>query len=124
MAYASVDDLTSWLAPDPAPDTAMRLLEQASDVLDELLVGAVYDPDDPEVVEVLRRACVRQAHWMIERDDETGASSDIQSMATGQRSFSRRVSAPGSPAVQRVAPAAAGVLRTSGLLAMWPLVVG
>lgn len=126
MAYATTADLEAWLAPDPAPVNAVRLLEQASDDIDELLTGAMYDPDNAGVLAVLKAACVRQVHWLMERDDETGATSDVQSMTVGQRSITRRAGAGtgSSASVPRIGPRAAQVLRNAGLLTMWPLVVG
>lgn len=125
MAYASVSDLEEWLT-EPAPDNAVRLLEQASDAVDELLYGVAYDADDPDAQAVLRKATIRQAHWAIERDDETGAHSDVQTMSVGQRSVTRYSKAAGSSSGSepRFAPQAVSVLRTSGLLQFWPLVVG
>lgn len=125
MAYATTSDLETWLNPEPVPANAVRLLEQASDAIDSALIGAMYDPDDADVLEVLRKACVRQVHWMIERGDETGAQDDVQSMTTGQRSITRRTgSGSGGSAAPKVGPAAATVLRNAGLLTMWPLVIG
>ena len=124
MTYATISDLEAWLAPEPAPANATRLLDQATAALDGALIGAMYDPDDPDVQEVLRRACVRQVHWMMDRDDETGAQNDLQSMSAGSRSFTRRTVGEGAGAAPKVGPQAALVLRTSGLLTMWPLVVG
>jgi len=124
MAYATISDLEAWLAPEPAPANAFRLLEQASDALDEALTGATYEPTNPAVQDVLRKACVRQVHWMMDRDDETGANNDLQSMSAGSRSFTRRTVGEGAGAAPRIAPQAVTVLRTSGLLTMWPLVVG
>ncbi|MFJ2568957.1 hypothetical protein ACIOYT_00855 [Streptomyces halstedii] len=126
MAYATVSELEAWLAPDPAPDTAVRLLEQASTALDRALYGAYYDRDDPEVLAVLAKACVRQVHWVIESGDETGAQSDVQSMSTGKRSFSKFArSADGTTAsAARLAPGAADVLKVSGLFHFDPLVEG
>ena len=124
MAYATISDLEEWLAPEPAPANAHRLLEQASDALDQALIGAMYEPADLGVQEVLRKACVRQVHWMMDRDDETGANNDLQSMSAGSRSFTRRTVGEGAGAAPRIAPQAVTVLRTSGLLTMWPLVVG
>lgn len=125
MAYATVSDLEAWLTPEPAPANAWRLLEQASDALDSALIGAMYDPNDPNVQETLRRACVRQVHWKMERGDETGAQDDVQSMTTGQRSITRRAGAgstgSGAP---KIGPEAVTVLRNAGLLTMWPLVIG
>ncbi|MFJ8727773.1 hypothetical protein [Streptomyces sp. NPDC093269] len=124
MAYATISDLTDWLDPEPAPAGASRLLEEASDAIDGALIGAMYDPDDPDVQKVLRKACVRQVHWMMDRGDETGAQNDLQSMSAGSRSFTRRTVGEGAGAAPKVGPQAALVLRTSGLLTMWPLVVG
>lgn len=127
MAYATVSDLEAWLAPEPTPENAWRLLEQASDAIDGALTGAMYDPDDPAVQAVLKKACVRQVHWKMERGDETGAQDDIQSMTTGQRSFTRRTpsnNSSGGADGRKVGPEAALVLRNAGLLTMWPLVNG
>lgn len=124
MLYATVDDLAAWLAPDPVPDTAARLLVQASRRVDRALHGAYYDITDPDVVEALREATVCQAHWMIDRDDETDATADLQSMSTGQRSFTRRTVGEGAGTTPRLAPAALDVLVTCGLFQFEPLVVG
>ncbi len=127
MAYATISDLEAWLTPEPAPANAWRLLEQASDAIDGALTGAMYNPDDPDVQAVLTKACVRQVQFMMDRDDETGAQSDVQSMTVGQRSITRRApsssNASGS-GVPKVGPQAALVLRNAGLLTMWPLVSG
>ncbi|MBL3664528.1 hypothetical protein JL475_00510 [Streptomyces sp. M2CJ-2] len=122
--YASVSDLEAWLAPEPAPDNAVRLLELASDAVDEVLYGVAYDPNDPDVREILRKAVVRQVHWLMDRGDETGSQDDMQSMSTGQRSFTRRTVGQGAGAAPKVGPKVASVLRTSGLLQVYPLVVG
>jgi hypothetical protein len=124
MAYATISDLEAWLAPEPAPANAVRLLEQASDAIDAALTGAMYEPTDLAVQEVLRKACVRQVHWMMDRDDETGAQNDLQSMSAGSRSFTRRTVGEGAGAAPRIAPQAVTELRNSGLLTIWPLVVG
>jgi len=124
VPYATIDDLTDWLDPEPAPDNAARLLEQASDALDQALIGACYTLDNPDTRAALKRACVRQAHWMMERDDETGAQNDLQSMSAGSRSFTRRTVGTGAGAAPKVGPQAAAVLRTSGLLNIRPGVRG
>ncbi|MFG3136125.1 hypothetical protein ACGFZA_07865 [Streptomyces sp. NPDC048211] len=126
MAYASEADLAAWLAPEPAPANAARLLDLASTAVDVALYGVAYDRDDPEVQAVLAKATVRQAHWVIERDDETGAQDDVQAMSTGKRSFSRFARSGGSTssATPRLAPGAVDVLRVAGLLVIYPLVVG
>lgn len=115
MPYATVSDLEAWLAPEPAPENAVRLLTRASTAIDRALYGLAYDPADSDVQETLRAACVQQVQWLIDRDDETGALDDLQSMSTGQRSFTRRTVGQGAGTTQRLASAAADVLKTSGL---------
>lgn len=115
MPYATVSDLEAWLAPEPAPENAVRLLTRASTAIDRALYGLAYDIDDPETQAVLANACVQQAHWLIERGDETGAQDDLQSMSTGQRSFTRRTVGDGAGATPRLAKDAADILKVSGL---------
>jgi len=124
VPYATIDELAQWLTPEPAPDNAARLLEQASDTLDQALIGVCHNLNDPDTRDVLRRACVRQVQWMLERGDETGAQNDLQSMSAGPRSFTRRTVGTGAGSVPKVGPQAAAVLRTSGLLNIWPEVRG
>ncbi|MEU0354969.1 hypothetical protein [Streptomyces cyaneofuscatus] len=124
MPYATVPDLAAWLAPEPAPDNAVRLLTLASQRVDRALLGAYYDRDDAEVIEVLRQATVQQVHWMLERGDETEAQSDLQSMSTGSRSFTRRTVGQGAGQTPQLAPSVVDLLRTCGLFRFDPLVVG
>lgn len=115
MPYATVSDLEAWLAPEPAPANAVRLLTRASTAIDRALHGIAYDTASTEVQETLTNACVQQVHWMIERGDETGAQDDVQSMSTGQRSFTRRTVGQNAGQSPRLCRAAADVLLASGL---------
>jgi hypothetical protein len=115
VPYATVSDLEAWLAPESAPENAARLLTRASTAIDRALYGLAYDRDDPETVAVLRDACVQQVHWLIDRDDETGANNDLQSMSTGARSFTRRTVGQDAGSTPRLAQSAADVLKVSGL---------
>ncbi|WP_405506341.1 hypothetical protein OG323_06060 [Streptomyces cyaneofuscatus] len=124
MPYATVPDLAAWLAPEPAPPNAVRLLTLASQRVDRALLGAWYDRDDAEVVEVLRQATVQQVHWMLERGDETEAQSDLQSLSTGIRAFTRRTVGQGAGSTPKLAESVADLLKTSGLFRFDPLVVG
>ena len=114
MPYATVSDLEAWLAPEPAPANAVRLLTRASTAIDRALHGIGYDRTDPDVLQTLRDACVQQVHYMIDRGDETGAQDDVQSMSTGQRSFTRRTVGQNAGQAPRLCRAAADVLLTSG----------
>lgn len=124
MAYATVPDLEEWLEPEPAPENAARLLKRASTAIDRALYGLAYDRTDPAVLETLKDACVQQVHWMIERGDETGAQDDLQSMSTGQRSFTRRTVGAGAGKTPRLCQSAADVLMASGHFKGFVLVVG
>lgn len=95
----------------------------ASQRIDRALLGAWYDRDDAEVQEVLRQATVQQVHWMLERGDESEAESDLQSMSTGIRSFTKRPLRDGEQP-QRLASSVGDLLRTCGLFRFDPLVVG
>lgn len=114
MPYATVSELEAWLAPEPAPENAVRLLTRASTAIDRALYGLAYDRDDVEVKATLSQACVQQVQWMIDRDDETGAQNDLQSMTAGQRSFTRRTVGSGAGSTPRIADSVADVLLTSG----------
>jgi hypothetical protein len=116
MPYATVSELEAWLAPEPAPANAVRLLTRASTAIDKALYGLAYDVDDPDVKATLSQACVQQVQWAMDRDDETGAQDDLASMSTGQRSFTRRAPKGGSSgsSASRLTDSAADVLLTSG----------
>ncbi|MGW0581351.1 hypothetical protein ACWD25_36630 [Streptomyces sp. NPDC002920] len=114
MPYATVDALEAWLAPEPAPENAVRLLTRASTAIDRALYGLAYNRDDTDVLQTLSDACVQQVQWLMDRDDETGAMDDLQSMSTGQRSFTRRTVGQGAGSTPRLAQSAADVLLTSG----------
>lgn len=124
MPYATVSELEAWLAPEPAPPNAVRLLARASTAIDKALYGLAYDPTDPETQEVMRAACVQQVQWLMDRDDETGAQDDMQSMSTGQRSFTRRPGGQGAVSTTQLAASAADVLMVSGLFRTFTWVVG
>lgn len=114
MPYATVSELEAWLAPEPAPENAMRLLKRASTAIDRALYGLAYDTADAAVKQTLADACVQQVQWLIDRDDETGAQNDLHSMTTGQRSFTRRTVGQSAGSVPRLADSVADVLLTSG----------
>lgn len=114
MPYATVSELEAWLAPEPAPENAARLLKRATVAIDRALYGLAYDKTDPDVKQTLSDACVQQVQWMVDRADETGAQDDLQSMSTGQRSFTRRTVGNGAGSTPRLAQSAADVLLTSG----------
>lgn len=124
MPYATVSALEAWLAPEPAPENAVRLLKRASTAIDRALYGLAYDRDDSDVKQTLSDACVLQAQWLIDRDDESGALDDLQSMSTGQRSFVRRTVGDDAGKTQRLCQSAADELIISGHFTRFVWVVG
>jgi hypothetical protein len=124
MSYATVSDLEAWLAPEPVPENAVRLLKRATTAINRALHGIAYDKDAPEVKQVLSDACVIQVHWAMDRDDETGAQDDLQSMSAGSRSFTRRTVGQNAGQTPRLCRAAADELLASGLFDGFVLVSG
>ncbi|MFJ8508628.1 hypothetical protein [Streptomyces avermitilis] len=128
MAYATEAEFTEFLAPDAPPANARRLLETASDLIDELLVGAVYAVDDQgnpvalTVADAFAKAVMYQAQYMAATGDETGANANVSSMSQGGLSVTRSLgSASGGAArTPRYSENAVGVLRTAGVLPISP----
>lgn len=128
MAYATIVDLVNYLNGEDPPPGAERLLVRASEVIDDLLIGAVYPVDDdgmptkPAHVDAFKRAACAQTQFMGAAtkagEDETGWSSRYTSVAVGSVSYSRAASpaAPGQTVIPEAASQAVSVLRTAGLL--------
>ncbi|MET9051752.1 hypothetical protein ABZW50_11440 [Streptomyces bacillaris] len=124
MAYATEAEFADFLTPDSPPAQARRLLETASDLIDELLVGAVYavdgqgSPSDPAIADSFAKAVIYQAQYMAATGDETGANANVSSMSQGGLSVTRSVGSGSKGAVRtpRYSENAVGVLRTAGVL--------
>lgn len=123
MAYATVEDFTTFLDGEPAPPYAARLLTVAQQIVDDLLIGAVYDtdddgnPTDPDVIAALRDATCAEAQYLAASGDETGAASNFGSMTAGAVSFSRFVGQTGRTIdANRIGPNVVSILRVAGLL--------
>lgn len=124
MAYATVDDFEAYLDGEALPSNAARLLDTASDLIDDMLVGAIYDvdengdPTDPADIATLKKATCAQAQYLAMLGDETGAQANFASASAGAVSFSRMIgSSPSRTIVSaRYAPQAVSILRTAGFL--------
>ncbi|MFI2757829.1 hypothetical protein ACH5A3_02965 [Streptomyces echinatus] len=129
MAYATVEEFTEFLDPDPVPTNAARLLERASTKLDQLLIGAVYKTDDdglpldPALAEVFREAVCIQAQYIASLGDETGAMANVSQMSLGNQQIVRAISVVGS-GTPRVSPDLVALLRVKGLLPIRPRIWG
>lgn len=125
--YATVEEFTSFLDPDPVPDNARRLLTNASRRLDGLLIGARYDtdtngmPTEPDVIDLFREAVCLQAQYIADLGDETGANANVSSQHVGEVSVTRALSLVGN-GTPRVSPEMLELLRTSQLAHAHPFV--
>jgi len=129
MAYATVEEFTDYLDPDPVPANAARLLTKASRRLDRLLIGAIYEtdedglPTDPDLIEVFREAVCIQAQYIADLGDETGAMANVSQMELGNQKIVRAISVVGS-GTPRVAPDLLDLLQTKGLWPVYPYTWG
>lgn len=129
MPYATIEDFTDFLDPDPVPENAARLLKNASRKLDEALIGAVYDhddegvPTDPHLLEVFKEATCLQAQYVADLGDETGANANVSQMRVGDVYTVRALSVVGS-GTPRVSPEMLTLLQAEGLLPVYPIVWG
>ncbi|MFE4919007.1 hypothetical protein [Streptomyces sp. NPDC056661] len=134
MAYATVQEFTDYLDPDPVPANAARLLNRASTKLDQLLIGAVYPtdsdglPTDPALAEVFREAVCIQAQYVSALGDETGANANVLTMSLGNQTITRALAssrnASGPTKTSRVSPDLLDLLQVKGLLPSFPIVWG
>ncbi|MCX5234441.1 hypothetical protein OG824_04230 [Streptomyces prunicolor] len=129
MAYATVEEFTDYLDPDPVPDNAARLLNRASKRLDSVLIGAVYEtdenglPTDPDLVEVFREAVCIQAQYIADLGDETGAMANVSQMSLGNQQIVRAISVVGN-GTPRVSPDMLELLQVEGLWPVYPYTWG
>lgn len=120
--YASEDDFKAYLAPDPVPEGAARLLRDASLEVDDMLLTAIYHvdhddmPTDPKVRAALRDATCAQAEFRAEYGDELEAISDGEAISLGPIRFGGKSSSGVSvESMPKHAPKALRHLRLAGL---------
>lgn len=134
--YATAADYRQVTGQDPPADI-IRKLADASELLDELLIGCWYDvdaaglPTDPAVIRALTRATCQQAAWWQLTGDPDGLSTVYPSMSIGSVSISRGQGSgtTGTP-WDRAAPKLVTTLRTCvdangrALLGKNPIIIG
>ena len=126
MAYAVAADLAAppWNLTPADPDS---LLERASDDIDRVLIGAIYDvdtnelPTDPVVAEALKRATCAQALFRSVLADPSGGLGQLRSFTIGSISGTRATGPNGQPAASsRYSDTAVDILRVAGLVPVAP----
>jgi hypothetical protein len=121
--YATPADLADYAGPDVVGEDSPRLLARASELVDSLLVTAVYDttpdghPLDAHLREALRDATCALVQWWDETGDPTGAGAQYSDAAIGTLRLKRN----DNRSAPDIAPAAVRILATAGLLAHAPL---
>lgn len=119
VVYATAADYAAFTGK-PAPEGIDASLARASERIDELLIGAVYDTDDQEMPtdprerDAITRATCAQAAWMLATGDPYGVAAAFKDISIGSVRLSRAGSGESAPA--RHAPDAGRILHTAGLL--------
>ena len=93
MAYATIDDLQSWLgqdAPDPASVAAAeRMLDRASEIIEDNTRTAIYTVDDDnnavdaDVIAAFRDATCAQVEFWFAGDEEDDILGPVDSLSLG-----------------------------------------
>jgi hypothetical protein len=123
--YATLADYRDW-AHDETASITDGLLARASLIVDEVLVGAVYQvdsdekPTDPKIAAAITAATCAQAQWMDATGDTTGTGDVIavESASIGSVSFSGQHTiavAARTPSGAEIAPGTLRELRLAGL---------
>jgi hypothetical protein len=126
--YASVAQYRAWSADQFTPDGLVTTaLRRATEVIDRVLIGAVYAtdadgmPTDAGVVNVFMRATCAQAQFILANNDFANVKSQYSSTSMGGVSQTRASSAQ-NQVFPPVAPQAAAILQVAGVLPSAPLV--
>lgn len=75
-AYATVEELEAHLGYEP--EGADRLLDRASRDIDRLLLCAVYDATDEDIVAALKTATMEQVAYQLEQGNIAGIRHGMQ----------------------------------------------
>lgn len=125
--YATAAQYQEWSGDTITPATMVSVaLRRASEILDYYLKGAVYAtdadsmPTDAGVIDVFMRATCAQCQFMLANNDPAFVKSQYSNTNVGGVSISRTAAAQGR--VPPLAPMAAVILGTAGVLPGAPLV--
>ncbi len=126
--YATVTQYQAWSGDLWTPSQVITpILRKAATILDHYLVGAVYAidansmPTDPGVIDVFMRATCAQCEFMLANNDPAFVKSQYSSTSVGGVSAVRTASAQ-DQAFPPLAPMAAAILHTAGVVPGAPLV--
>jgi hypothetical protein len=120
--YATVADLVDYAGADAVGEDSPRLLARASELVDSLLIAAVYKVDaaglpiDEAVRDAVRRATCALVQWWGETGDPTGAAGQYSESQIGTVRLKRTDNGPAPD----IAPTTLRILATAGLLGHAP----
>ncbi|WP_433465706.1 hypothetical protein [Spirillospora sp. CA-128828] len=77
MAYATAEELTAFLG-GYEPPSADRLLDRATRDIDRLLLCAVYDATNEDIVAALKTATMEQVAYQLEQGNVSGIRHGMQ----------------------------------------------
>ncbi len=130
LVYATPQELAAWLDLTDPPAGASLALRDASLIVDDLLVGAVYAtdadgrPTDPAVVEALRDATCAQAAHKPKGTNQPSEGGKVASVKVDKVSKTFATSpTTGAVVDDPVSSQAVSILRLAGLVPAHPRVV-
>lgn len=138
LSYATVADLTAWMAPDPAPGNAAALLRSASGLVRSSTKMAIYATDtagypaDTALRTVFRDATTAQAkYWADLGIDPTKGAAGVAPLAASKSIGGASINYSVYAATAEARAGAAGVLgpdaffilEEAGLLAGRPVIL-
>jgi hypothetical protein len=121
MSYATVADLETYCGA-PANPGDDRLLQRASELVDELLVATAYtvdsngNPTNADAIAAMRDATCAQVEWWRGTGDELGATALWDDLQLGPARLMRRSGGPTPSKSPRFAARTVATLHRAGLL--------
>lgn len=127
--YATAAQYSAWSGDATTPASVVTpALRRASEVIDLYAIGAVYEtnadsmPTDPGVIDAFMRAACAQCQFEIANNDPALVKSQFAVTAVTGSVSQTRASAMTAQIMPPLAPRAAAIMRTVGILPSAPLV--
>lgn len=99
-SYATTADYANWTGAASIPPNLVLLLRQASIEVDGVLLTAVYDTANTDVIQAIRNATCEQVRWHLERGEVNGIPSGYQSVTIGSVQLGRGYTSAGGESDQ------------------------
>lgn len=126
--YATVGQYQEWSGDTLTPPAMVQtFLRRSSEVIDLAMIGAVYETDQDElptdagVIDAMMRATCAQCQFEIANNDPALVKQQFVTSSVGGVAVTRNKAATGQ-STPPLAPRAAAILRTAGVLEVAPLI--